>query len=654
MRQRRTMRTLFAFTMFLGLFAAAVTLALPTISPAAHDGNQAAQQPKSADQPKPEQPPPAKPGIPEFKDMRPDGPDDWFTPLPADGLFKGSQPKAFYKAVILETPFEDSWNDEPVADLPSGYDTGAWGLRMYLEQYFDYLPNVYQYLPETDAGAFLARARRYQAKLRFSDAPRPRKAPQVGAKSSALEAAAKSLGADFVFAISYARPTAADEPCRALCVRYARGRGVQVCVEIALPKPSETVLADALPAAVEQLCAGIANDPGPEGKQIALPMPPVPRLATTDKALLLQVQIRKALEKGEITRAWIDLEALRKLEPLNGRSAMHAVEIFRLTGDQQQSFDERNKYLAMVISAGREGLKTSPNDVLLRGKLCRYVTLWYKRDDWALRGLDEALGVQPCNAHALNWRAMIEFALDRQKQAQWTAARALPLLADGRGEYLMGNVQFNSALYADAAGHYRKAIALRPDEYEFHFGLGLVCTYLAERLDKSDLPGPEGVKQRDQALDAFIEASKALVAAQRLDPTELGWPYEYHVRAGTFSFKRIPGNPDTLDRVMLSQAVVNALQPTSKTAKWDALVEPVQVTWRRLMRASSREAKSTEPDYEIWLIARLRFAQADDDDAEIKETLRIMRRFGHRSDLYKQAMATWGPLLDGKAEDKPG
>jgi tetratricopeptide (TPR) repeat protein len=314
----------------------------------------------------------------------------------------------------------------------------------------------------------------------------------------------------------------------------------------------------------------------------------------------------------------------------------------------------------MCLDTARNGLKQAPNDVLLRGKMCRYAGIWFKRDPWALEGIRQALRVQPANAHLLDWHSLVEHASNRARQSQWLLEVAMPLLPDSRGAFLVANSYFEGGRYGDGVEYYKKAIALAPDEHEYRFAMGLCGTYLAEQLERTDLPGPAGVAAREQALDAFASAAESLVAAQRLDPSELGWAYDYHVRTATHNFTNLPSNPATLERVMLSQAVSTTLQPASRTFKWDKLAAPLIDTYRRLLRGLAREAVATDPDYELWLMVRLQFALADkalDEEGgnrdEILATLRLMRQWGHRSDYYRGAMAVYGVLLDAKPKDPP-
>lgn len=622
MRPRIT-RSLFAFVLLTAIFAGACATAIAPVKLAAQ------AQPKPAEA-QPEQPKPAVPG--GFEDLRPAGDDAWFAPLPVEGLHQGARPAAFCKAVLIDIPFEDSGNDNPVEDLPESARVAAQGLRLALEQRLDYMPGVYQYLPQIDANDYLGRVKRFQAALRFGDA----RGLAVGAKSKSLEAVCARFGAGAVFATVYTRGNEQEAP-RASVVRYMRGVGVAAVASLELTKPSKQTLVTALGAATESLCANLAMSLGET--PAPLPTAVVPTIAVDDSALRLFVQVRALMEQGELTQAWVKYEDLKQRDPNNGRAALYAMEIFRGFADKQTEPAERDKYLDKVISTGRDGLKVAPNDVILRGKLCRLVSIWFKRDAWCLEGIKQGLGVQPANAHLLDWHVTIEHALDRAKQAQWLESTALPLLPDGTGAYLIGTAYYSGGQFSKAVEWYRRAVALAPQEHEYSFSLGLVATYLGEQLQKT-------MPAADATIDAFATASEALIAAQRIDPTMMGWPYEYHVRAGTRSFKHLPANPDDLERLMLSQAVVNGLQPTSKTGEWDKLVAPVIVQQRRLLRQAAKEAKADGPDYEVWLMARLQFALVDKDQADIVATLKLMRRNGHRSALYVAVYDQFKALVD--------
>lgn len=619
----RIARPLFAFVLFAALFGGACATALVPVKLAAQD------------QPKPVPPAPVPGG---YEDLRPAGDDALFAALPAEGLFQGQKPEAARKVVLIDVPLEDSWNDEPVSDLPAAARTAAVGLRMMLEQRLDYLPGVYQYVPQIDPNEYLARVLRHQAALRFSDVPRPGQAVAPGQASQALETVCRRFGADFVIALSYARSGAEVGPARALATRYGRGRGILTTAQLDLAKPDKTSLVSLLNDVAATLCAGIATrGTGPDVQPE--PAAPVPPLAADDTALQLLVQMRRLLEQGELTQAWVKYEDLKRRDPANGRAALLAMEIFRGFAEQQTDAAERAVYLARVLQTGREGLKAAPNDVILRGKLCRLASIWFKRDAWCLEGLQQALVVQPANPHLLDWHVTIEHALDRARQAAWLESVALPLAGAGCGSYLVGTAYFAAGQYAPAVAWYRKAVAASPQEHEFAFSLGLAATYLGESLQKT-APSAEAT------IEAFATAAEALVAAQRIDPTVMGWPFEFHVRAQTRSFRQLPANPDDLERLLLSQAVVNGLQPTSKTAVWDRLVDPVIKTQRRLLRESARAADPKGPDYEVWLMARLQFALVDNDRQGAVDTLRIMRRIGHRSNLYTAMAGQFAAAMD--------
>lgn len=621
----RLSRTLFSFVLFTALFGGACATAVVPMKLGAQDR------------------PPEQPGA--NQDMRPDGDDALFAPLPVEGLFDGKPAQGACKAVLVEVPFEDTWEDDPLALLPADSRVAATGLRMQLEQRLDYLPGVYQYLPQIDPDEYLGRVRRHQATLRFAGLPTPGQAIEPGTQLAALDATCRRFGADVVFCTSFARPSEADTTARALCLRYENGKGVRAAATVTLAKPDKKALTTALAQAADTLCAGLAMHTV-DGTSHPQPAAPVPPLAADDAALRMLVQMRALMMQGELTQAWVKYEDLKRRDVSNGRAALLAMEIFRGFAENQTEPAERDRYLAMVLNTGREGLKGAPNDVILRGRLCRLASIWFKRDAWCLDGLKQALRVQPSNPHLLDWHVTIEHALARDKQAQWLEKHAVPVLGNGLGEYLVATACYGGGDFANAVTWYRKAMAKAPFEHEYAFSLGLVATYLGERLQKAE-PAAEATT------DAFATAAEALVAAQRIDPTMLGWPYEFHVRAATRSFKRLPVNPDDLERLMLSQAIVNGLQPTSKTAEWDKLVEPVIKTQRRLLREAAAAATAGSPDYEIWLMARLQFALVDTDREVIVQTLRTMRRLGHRSNMYLAMAGQFAAAMDAP-DKKPG
>lgn len=609
----RLCRPLFAFGLFAALLWGACGLALVPVSLKAQEAGKDSQ---------------AK--DPAVEDTRPVGDDALFAPLPAEGLHQGVAPTTHFRAVLIDVPFEDSWQDDPLADLPESARLAAQGLRLALEQRLDYLPGVFQYLPQADPREYLARVRGYAAALRFSDV----RVLKARGKSDALEGACARFDADVVFAVAYAR--GAETPPAARVIRYQRGKGATALVDVPLAKPSGRAQLEAVTAATQTLCGGLAV--GPDGKE--LPHAPVPAIAADDVALKLLAQMTLLFMQGELAEAWVKYEDLRKRDAANGRAALYAMQMFAALAGKQTDVAERDAYVARVMNTGREGLAAAPNDVILRGRLCRQVSIWFRRDVWCLAGLAQALKVQPANVHLLDWYVNAQHPADRLKQAQWLQEHALGRMPRGCAEFLIGLALFGSGDYAGGTKWYAKAHAAAPREYEYAFGLGMCATYLGESL----FAKARGVTP--EVIDAYATAADALVAAQRIDPTPMGWLFEFHPRAATQSFRRLPVNPDDLERVMLSQAVVTGLQPTGKTVEWDRLVQPVIVAQRKLLRETAAEAKPGHPDYEIWLMARLKFADVDGDKKTIVETLKLMRRIGHRSPLYEAMMEQFAALLE--------
>jgi hypothetical protein len=126
------------------------------------------------------------------------------------------------------------------------------------------------------------------------------------------------------------------------------------------------------------------------------------------------------------------------------------------------------------------------------------------------------------------------------------------------------------------------------------------------------------------------------------------------VRVATHDFTHLPTGQADLERLFLSQAVVNGLEPNSRTWQWDRLVKDVLAVMRRTLRETCKEAKPGDEHYEIKLMARLQFAYADLDNDEIIHTLWVMRGYGLRTNFYNDLMNRFASLVDEYAPKEEG
>lgn len=577
------------------------------------------------------------PRPPKMAEMKPRGPDQLFTPLP-EPTFIGAIPSRQFKVVLLHVPNPDSPHDSPANDLSGSERAIAGGLELMLEQAIDYRPQFHR---EPN----LARATRYAAMLRGGDAPRVGAEVEAGLKSAGLEAAARCFNADLVFALSF-KPSGGEAPARALVVRYARGAGVERALawdfgKLGKPAPDSTLAL--LEEKVAGLCAGVGAETGEDGKSIELPHAPVPRLVCQDKLLRDYVKMRDALNHGRLAEALVSYEDLMKGDPACGRAALYGMEIYRALAETQTDEAENERYRHRALELGREALKHHPDDVLLRGRLAWYAATHFNRFEFAQHEIKQAMKVQPGNVELFGWWLSAWNIDDRMKQAEWLIENALPKVKDGRIELVLGNLYYGSGDYAKGMEWYRKGVALAPLEHELQLSLGLCATYEAERLHKQ--------RRTEEALDAWAVSLDALAAAQDIDPQEFAYVYEFYVRSGSHAYTWLPSNESELERLFLSQAVVNGLQPNSRTWQWDRLVKDVVNVQKRVLRETVREAKPGDKLYEMKLMARLTFAMADQDNDELIHTLWLMKNHGLRTDVYKDLMRRYGPIVD---EYQPG
>ncbi|MEZ5993231.1 MAG: hypothetical protein R3E76_12890 [Planctomycetota bacterium] len=651
MIRSRTIRTFLAFMLLTAIFICGCSAALVTISSAQESGKQAGSEPgeesgkgstekettqtgkeSEAEEDEIDETPDAEPTIPE-KDLTPTGPDELFTPLPDDGIFAGTVPSQMWKAVVLTVPNAESPNDFPQADLPSNASYSAEGLLLMLGQQLEYLPQIHT---ETNQ----ERTRRYAALLRSGDAPRADSGAELGQRSVSLDLAADAFNADIVFAVSFV-PGEGEAPSIGAAYRYEKTGGIIRSVhwqfgKLATPEPDSMVAL--LESRVNELCAGIGATKDEAGNTHQVPHAPIPRLAADDKAMREFVKLQRGLEAGEPAKAWIAFDSLMKRDPRCGRAALFGMEVFRALSSSQSSHEESAKYLERAVEVGRAGVALAQNDVLLRGRLCWIATSHFNRFEWAQAGLKQARRVQPANFELIGWWMTCYEVADREKQAQWLIEHALPIIKDGRIELILGNTYYGGGNYAKGVEWYLKGVEIAPLDHELQMSLGLCANYLGESMAKQ--------RKREESSDAFAISTEALAAAQDIDPQAMRWVYEYYVRACTHKFKRLPTNPNTLERLFLTQAALTGLTSNSRTGEWDRLVVDVIRLQRDLVQDLCREAQPDDSLYTMKLIARLQFDLVEDDPDDLVYTLWLMKNAGLRPEIYTNLMLTYGPLVN--------
>jgi tetratricopeptide (TPR) repeat protein len=381
----------------------------------------------------------------------------------------------------------------------------------------------------------------------------------------------------------------------------------------------------------------------PAGK----PSPPIPPLVRHAKSLKPFVELRNQLQLGEFNSAWIAWEELRKLEPDCGRGALLAMEVFRSLAARQGTEELTEEMRERCIRTAIEGLKHSPNDVMLRGTLAWNAFILHARTDWALAALKQALTIDPGHPKLLEWHALIEhyWNPDRTLQARWIQKQVDGKPTDGRVELILGNLYFNSQRYAEGVEWYLKGIKLAPLEHELHFSLALCGTYGGEQLKKRDLPGEAGAADRAKADELFTLASDHMWEAISLDPLEIDYAYDFYLRSVTHSHTVLPSRLIDIDRVFLVWAARDGMASTSRTGKLDRVTAPLIRDARIDARKAAKAAKPGDPHFAMQAMARLHFAAADDDKDEIIESLRVMKHQGLRPDVYHGYMRTYGPLV---------
>lgn len=623
---RRAVRTSLAFLLFAALFLGGAGLAVATLAQAGPAGEGGVAPPDEESDREAEE-------RNDDENFAPRGPDELFEPLPGNGLHEGTVPRETAKAVILRVPNEGSYGLRPEDDLERDARTSVGGFVLMLEQRLDYLPQVHLEVNR-------ARIHRYAARLRVGDAPRAGSLPADGDSSQALARAARTFGADIVFAVS-AVPGPDDAPDMAGCVRYHVEDGVQAAVEwkiAPLGKPEADSHTRVLEDRVEDVTRGILAEKDDNGELKEFPHAEVPRLATGDRALAEFVNLRDNLESGALTSALIAYEDLMKADPRCGRAALYGMEVCRGIAERQSSPEEHATWINRSIKIGVEALEHAPNDVMLRGRLCWNGATHFNRRAWAREGLNQAMVVQPANVSLFDWWVLAYAYDDKLKQAEWMIENALPKVSDGRIELSLGNIYYGAGDYAAGVEWYTRATEAMPFEHEAFLSLGLCGNYEAERQ----------VNDNDEvaAREAYARASDALWRAIEIDPLEVGWTYEYYVRTKTRKFTYLPTNPDELLRLFLVQAAVNGLSRSSRSFQWEELTQDVNHIMQRRTRKAAREAGPDDEMYALKLIARFKLAVVDNDQDDMIHTLWLMREDGWHPELYDEAMARLGPLVE--------
>lgn len=607
---RRVSRALAAYALLLALLAAACASAV-TVS-------QAQANP------------------PEFKEPEPRGPDELFTDLPAP-TYEGTAPTQTAKAAVLRAPMPEG-SDKPEDDLPDSARPAAMGLRMVLEQQLEYLPQIYT---ERE----VLRLERYQPRLRVGDLPRAGAEHKTGTKYEVLEHAARSFGAKFVFVTSYHKP-AEGAPVAAIA-RYRAGAGLEAFATVTLDKPGkEDALVSALHTAVEEVTNLPDGHFDNDGKWIEAPRNHPPRIVKFDRSLRHLLEVREALENQQTTNAWIAWEDYVKREPDYGRAAVWGMEVFHALGSGGTTADDSLNHYHTAVRIARHGLKHAPNDVMLRGRLCWNTHTWHARKQFALKGLAQALKVQPLHPQLLEWYALVQdyWDSDRTKQAKWIEGNPIDKLKDGRVELVLGNIYFGARHYETGIEWYGKGLKFNSDDHETLQSLAQCAVYEAERLTKIAMPGADGEADRKRAEELYYLAADSMWHALELEPFHLfDYFAHYYLRAITFSFTRLPTSTEDLDRMFLVWAARDGL---ASMQRMDRLVEKLI----KLQRSKSRElAKAAAPgdaNYELHWMARLSFSVVDQDSDESIHTLWLMRQRGLRPDKYFGYMKLFGPLVE--------
>lgn len=627
----RTLIRMFGFASSVSLFGicALVSCASPRELLAEEKTPAPQAAPDKPAQPEP-QPQPPQPGQPQPPQLTPEEEALFKQPLSGEGITPGVAPSALYKCVILIAPNPNSWQDYTPLELAGDSRAAAIAFESVLEQQLDYKSHLWR-----EDGP---RQRRYYARLRFVDFP----AVDTPIKPQALpplEQAAACFNADIVFFVRFT-PAPKETATQCLLWRYRRSRGIDLGFKFDLPAlgiPDANSASRLLQAQGERAVAGIVP-PEEEAKNC-----PVPPLVANDAALKHFVEMRTCFMNGDLNGAWIGYADLLSADPKCGRAALFGMEIFRNHSTQTSP-----------LRAAQEGIKgvlATPNDALLRGRLAYNVSIWFKKREWALAALNQALTVQPRSFAVLVWVSMVISDNDKQKQKAYLLEHALPHFKDGRVEVAIGNIEALSDKLQAAVDWYAKARIIAPDDHEACFSFALIGTHHAEKLQRGALIGEPGDKDRAAAIALFDESIVAWNHCLQLDVTEQSMVLEFYVRAATRDFKYLPTDEQTLNRLFLIQSVRNGLGGGAGGNNFGKIAGHLLETQRELQRILAKEAKAGDADYELSLCARLNFALADSDLEDAAIVMREMRRLGYRGSPYPNLIGRFQPLIDA-AEEK--
>lgn len=584
---------------------------------------------QAQDKPQPSSEPQAKVdanGLPEDPaPLTPEEAEVFKENLSAEGLVPGKAPSVYLKTVILIVPNLTSWQDYAPNDLAGDARITAIAFESVLETHIDYKPHLWR-----EDGP---RQRRYFARLRFADIPSRADPRPVDKPVPDLEAAARCQNADVIVALSF---TPAAGEARAACSvwRYRRKQGIDVAFKFDLPdlgKPGPDAAVKVLEQSAARATAGIV------GVQEEAALVPPPPTCANDKALKFFVEMRSAFTGQDLNGAWIAYADLMAVDPRCGRAALFSMEIFK---NHEQSSPIK------ALESGIKAVKSTPNDVLLRGRLAYNTAVWIRRRRWGMHALEQALVAQPRNYSLLLWKSMILSEGDQQKQKAWLLENVLPHFKDGRVEVALGNNEALSSKLAEAIQWYEKAVTIAPDDHEAWFSLAIISTHHGENLQRAALIGPEGDKDRADALARFARAIEAWNRCLSIDVTEQNMVLEFYVRAVTRDYKYLPTEEADLNRLFLIQACRNGLQSGAGGNNFGKLASELLPAQQKLQRMRVKEAKPGDADYELSLCARINFAQADNDLEEIVTVLREMRKIGYRGNPYPGLIDRFRPLLD--------
>lgn len=556
------------------------------------------------------------------------GPKEWFDkPLP--GVKPAAQRQEFFKTAIVHVPNPGLDADDCANDLPKSKRYGFVALRLKIDQTVDYNQCLF-----TDRNR--NRERRTWPRASVLGSPRVGDA-EVGKTYAGLEFVGGRMGAQVVIAIS-ALPGENDVLPRAGAGLYRVGKGLTSWAEFDLTppaKPEPSSLITKVKQASDIVFGGLP-----------LANASVPELCLNDKALKAFVKFVDKMALGELEDAWVAFEELRRIDPDLGRAATYGIELFHQLANRQTDADSRREYMGYFIETARKGLEQTPNDVMLRGRVAILMSQDYQQDKWALNEIVSARKLQPWRWDLIEWERQTRFPLSRKKQAEWLVENVLPHRKDGMVELSLGNIEFNSNRLENALKWYAKGASERPNEHEIHISKGLCASAWSVNLHKAAPPGASGEAFRKQANEAADEGAKAFGECLRIDPTERAYVYQYYLQAATRKYKLLPVDESKRYQLFLVAAVFNGLRESSKFPAWNKLTSEFRKTYKRFILQDAKSAKPDHPKYELYLMARMQFALGNNDTVEGVATLKLMRKFGHRSDIFDMGESAFGALLD--------